>query len=442
MGQIFERYEPDQALLFPPSPRDWLPEGHLAFFVSETVEQLELAAFYAKYEERSDGRGNCAYEPRLMLKLLIYSYCTGMFSSRKIAMGVEERVPLRYLAAGHSPSHRTIARFRHEHLAAFRSLFVQVVRIAGEAGLVKMGTIAIDGSRVKANASRHKAMSYGRMKSEEQRLRREIKRITALAQKADKAEDAELGPDFRGDELPMELARRETRAAAIAAAKKRLEDAQAAEDEAGGRGGRKKKRNDRRPGCERPNGTPPDDKQSNFTDPESQIMKTPGGGFEQCFNAQIAVDAEAQIIVAADVTPSAADVRQLLPMQDLAEQNTGQRPRRVLADAGYKSEANLLALEQRNIDGYVSLGRRKETTEKAVKAGPATARMGRKLLTKRGRARFKTRKAIVEPAIGWVKHILGFRSFSLRGHAQVSAEWDLVCLATNLRRMNALMTWI
>ena len=440
MGQIFEPYEPDQALLFPPSPRDWLPEDHLAFFVSETVEQLDLSAFYAKYEQREDGRGNCAYEPRLMLKILIFSYCTGIFSSRKIAAGVEDLVALRYLAAGHRPSHRTIARFRHEHLGAFRSLFVQVVQIAGEAGLVKMGTVAVDGSRIKANASKHKAMSYGRMKTEEQRLRREIKKITGLAQKTDKAEDAEFGPGFRGDELPEELSRRETRVAAIRAAKKRLEQAQAEEDAAEKRGERwEKEGRGHKP--KRPNGTPPDNKQSNFTDPESRIMKTATGGYEQCFNAQIAVDAAEQIIVATRVTQSAADVHELLPMQEQAEANTGRRPKRLLADAGYKSEANLEALEERDIDGYVSLGRREETREKAMTAGPATARMGRKLKTKRGRSLFKLRKAIVEPAVGWVKHVIGFRAFSLRGHAKVTAEWDLVCLATNLRRMNGLMAW-
>jgi len=439
MGQIFEPYEPDQALLFPPSPRDWLPEGHLAFFISETVEQLELSDFYAKYEQREDGRGNCAYEPRLMLKLLIYAYCTGIFSSRKIAAGVEDRVPLRYLAAGHVPSHRTIARFRQEHLEIFRSLFVQVVRIAREAGLVKMGTLAIDGTRVKANASKHKAMSYGRMKTEEQRLAAEIRRLTALAQRTDEAEDGEFGPDFRGDELPAELARRETRLAAIRAAKARLEAAQAAEDESTKRG--KPGKDGRRRKLKRPNGTPPDAAQSNFTDPESRIMKTATGGYEQCFNAQVAVDAKEQIIVAAGVTPSAADVHELLPMQEQAGTNTGRKPQRVLADAGYKSEANLAALEKRRIDAYVSLGRREETREKAMTAGPATARMGRKLTTKRGRERFKRRKAVVEPVIGWVKQVLGFRTFSLRGLAGVTAEWNLVCLATNLRRMNDRMAW-
>jgi transposase len=440
MGQIFEPYEPDQALLFPPSPRDWLPDGHLAYFISETVEQLDLSAFYAKYEQREDGRGNCAYEPRLMLKLLIYSYCTGIFSSRKISAGVEDRVAMRYLAAGHVPSHRTVARFRHEHLSAFRSLFVQVVQIAHEAGLVKMGTVAVDGSRVKANASKHKAMSYGRMKSEEQRLRREIKRLTALARTTDKAEDEEFGPDFRGDELPEELSRRETRLTAIRAAKRRLEQRQAEEDAAAKRGERWEQEG-RGHELKRPNGTPPDARQDNFTDPESRIMKTSTGGFEQCFNAQIAVDAKEQIIVAADVTQSAADVEELLPMQEQAETNTGQRPKRVLADAGYKSEDNLAKLEQRGVDGYVSLGRREETREKAVTAGPATARMGRKLKTKRGRARFKMRKAIVEPAVGWIKHVIGFRAFSLRGHAKVTAEWDLVCMATNLRRMNDMIAW-
>lgn len=436
MGQTFKPYEADQGQLFPGTPRDWLPEGHLAFFISDTVEQLDLSGFYEKYEEREDGRGRIAYEPRLMLKVLIYAYCTGIFSSRKIAAGIEDRVALRYLAGGSSPSHRTIARFRHDHLKLFRSLFVQVVQIAAEAGLVKMGTIAIDGSRIKANASRHKAMSYGRMKSEAQKLKREIKVLTNRAAKKDKAEDVEFGPDFRGDEVPEELARREQRLKAIQAAKKRLEERQADDDEESGRG-----KSGRGPKLKRPNGTPPDSKQDNFTDPESRIMKTSTKGYEQCFNAQIAVDAEEQIIVAADVTNSAFDVHELLPMQEQAKENTGQQPKQLLADAGYKSENNFAALEARGVDGYVSMRSRDKSGVKTNYTGAASARMAKKLATKRGRQRFKRRKAIVEPAFGWVKQAIGFRAMSMRGIAKAKAEWDLVCLATNLRRMNDMIAW-
>ena len=435
MGQIFHPYEPDQSHLFPPSPRDWMPEGHLVFFISETVDELDLEAFYAKFSKRANDRGNLAYEPRMLLKVLIYSYSVGVFSSRKIAAGIEDLVALRYLAAGNQPGHRTMARFRRDNAAHFAEVFGQIVKVAREAGLVDLGTLAIDGSRVKANASKHKAMSYGRMKSQDKRLKKEIEKIIDLAEGIDAAEDEKFGPDFRGDELPKELQNRTTRRAKIRAAIQALKQEQAEKDAASGRGqGRTKK-------LKRPNGTPPDDAQHNFTDPESRIMKTSTGGYEQCYNAQIAVDGKQQIIVASGVTQSAADVGELLATLDRAEMTTGLKAKRLLADAGYKSEANLAELEEREVDAYISLGRREETREKAQSAGPATKRMHRKLNTKQGRKRYKARKHIVEPAFAWAKQVLGFRSFSMRGLALIRAEWDLVCLSTNLRRMNGLMTW-
>lgn len=435
MGQIFYPYEPDQQHLFPPSPRDWMADGHLAYFVSDTVDELDLRAFYAKFKSRTTDRGSLAYEPRMLLKVLIYSYSVGIFSSRRIAAGMDDLVALRFLAAGNRPSHRTIARFRRGNIALFNDVFRQVVQVAQEAGLVEMGTLAVDGSRVKANASKHKAMTYARMKSEEARLEKEIEKITDMAEGIDAAEDEEFGPDFRGDELPAELQRRETRKARIREAIEALKEKQAQEDTASGRGqGRRKK-------MKRPNGTPPDDAQHNFTDPESRIMKTSTGGYEQCFNSQIAVDAKAQIIVSADVTQSAADVNQLLPMVDATERNTGRLPKNLLADAGYKSEANFKQLEERGIKAYVSLGRREETRDKAKEAGPATKRMHRRLNGSRGRSRFKKRKHIVEPAFAWAKHVLGFRSFSMRGLKNCTGEWLLVSLATNLRRMNTMIAW-
>jgi len=433
MGQVFYPYEPDQTLLLPPSLRDWVPEGHLAHFVSDTVDELDLTALYARYEQREDGRGQLAYEPRLLLKLLIYAYAVGLFSSRKIAKAVEELVPLRYLAAGQLPSHRTLARFRQEHSAQFQGLFVQVVRIARAAGLVAMGTLAIDGSKLKANASKHKAMSYGRMKEEDARLRWEIEQITQRAQEIDAAEDTEFGPDVRGDELPAELQRRETRRAKIREAMERLEAEAAAHDDASGRG-------QARPGrLKRPIGVPPASKQMNFTDPESRLMKTASGGFEQCYNAQLAIDAERQIIVAADVTESAADNGQLVPLEEQAEVNTGVRTATLLADAGYRAEANFAALEQREVDAYVSLGKGEEQRATAEgSGGPCTQRMGRKLQTDEGRRRFKRRKAIVEPVYGWIKQVLGFRAVSMRGLAKAKGEWSLVCLVLNVRRMATL----
>lgn len=440
MADVFEPYEPDQDYLFPPSTRDWIPEGHLAHFISDTVDQLDLSPFYAKYEKRETARGQRAYHPRMLLKVLLYSYCSGIFSSRKIATAMQDLVPLRYLAAGNEPGHRTIARFRQENISEFQALFVQVVQIARSAGLVSLGTLAVDGSKIKANASKHKAMSYGRMKAAEKKLRREIRKITELARRTDAAEDEEFGPDFRGDALPEEMKRRKDRLAKIQEAIKRLEEEQAEEDEASGRGG-DGEQGRRGPKLKRPNGVPPEKKQSNFTDPDSRIMKTSSGGFEQCYNGQIAVDADQHIIVAAELTQCAADTDALLPMKEAAEANTREKTKRLLADAGYKSEANLEALEELDIDAYVALGRKERLPEDIAEDKPATRRMARKVRTKRGRAQYKKRKAIAELPFGWIKNVLGFRQFSLRGFDKVEGEWSLVCLAANLRRMNLKMAW-
>ena len=308
-----------------------------------------------------------------------------------------------------------------------------MVRIARAAGLVAMGTLAIDGSKLKANASKHKAMSYGRMQEADARLRREIAQITQRAQEVDAAEDVEFGPDFRGDELPAELRRRETRRAKIRAAMERLEAEEAAHDDASGRG------QSRPGGLKRPIGVPPATQQMNFTDPESRLMKTASGGFEQCYNAQLAIDAERQIIVAAAVTEKAADNGQLGPLEEQAEANTGVRTATLLADAGYKAEANFAALEQRGVDAYVSLGKGEEPRATAAgSGGPCTQRMARKLRTDEGRRRFKRRKAIVEPVYGWIKQVLGFRAVSMRGLAKAKGEWSLVCLVLNLCRMATL----
>lgn len=431
MAQFRKSENPNQALLLPPSPRDWLPSGHLAWFIQDAVAALDIDKLLETY--RISGKGELAYPPRVMLQILIYAYCTGTFSSRRIAAQIDDSIAFRVLAAGLQPSHRTISRFREENLDAFSGYFVQVVEIAREAKLVKMGTIAIDGSKVKANASKHKAMSYGRMKTEEQKLRDEIRRITDLARGVDDAEDAQFGPDFRGDELPKELQRREDRVATIRAAKKRLEDAQAEADEDSKRG-QAQAQGARGAKIKRPNGVPPDKSQSNFTDPESRIMKAKSGAFEQCFNAQLAVDSHERLIVAADVTQCASDSGELVKMTEAAQTNIGVAPKRVLADAGYRSEANFEALEQCGIQAFVSLGKG-ETAERDAAAGPRTVQMSARLKSRRGRARYKQRKALVEPVFGWIKQALGFRTFSLRGIAKVRAEWRLVCLAMNLRQL-------
>ena len=433
MPTTFRPCAPDQSLLFPPSPRDWLPEGHLAFFIADTVATLDLQAFYAPYE--GDGRRNQPFDPQMMVTVLLYAYATRTFSSRRIARKLEEDVAYRVLAAGNFPAHRTIAEFRQQHLAAFEALFVQVVQIAREAGVVKLGALAVDGSKVKANASKHKAMSYGRMRQEEQRLRDEIAALTTQAEAVDAAEDAVHGPDVRGDELPAELQRREERLATIAAAKARLEARQAEEDRQRGRTPEDGRKSRGRKPFARDFGVPPDDAQDNFTDPESRIMKT-SQGFDQCYNGQMAVDEQSQMIVATDLTNCAADQGALLPLVDRVRGTLGIDPSEVLADAGYRDEATFAALETRQITAYVSLGREGQPGPTPNPAHVATQQMAARLASAVGRARYRRRKAIVEPVIGWIKEVLGFRRFSLRGVANARGEWNVVCLATNLKRLH------
>jgi transposase len=435
MSTSFRPYDPDQFLLLPPSVREWLPESHLVHFVSDAVESLDLQDFYLVYE--GDGRRNRPFDPRMMVKILIYGYATGTFSSRKLAKKLEEDVAFRVLAAGNMPAHRTIAEFRQRHLKAFRKLFVQLVQLACEAGLLKLGTLAVDGSKVWANASKHKAMSYGRMREEEDRLRREIRELTEQAAEVDAEEDRLYGPDKRGDELPKELQRREVRLRKIREAKRRLEERQAAADREKGRrpgDGRKSPRGGRR--FKREFGVPEDRAQDNFTDPESRIMKS-SKGYLQAYNAQIGVEEDSQLIVGAEVTACAADNDELLGMVNQAELLAGERPKRVLADAGYRSEDAFVELEKRTIDGYVSLGREgKKAGSPPDESLCASRRMLEKLSSEDGKKIYRRRKAIVEPVFGWAKAVLGFRQFSLRGLENVRGEWNLVCLALNLKRMH------
>jgi transposase len=423
--------------LFPPSPRDWLPEGHLAFFIADTVAALDLQAFYASYE--GDGRRNQPFDPQMMVTVLLYAYATGTFSSRRIARKLEDDVAYRVLAAGNFPAHRTIAEFRQEHLAAFEALFVQVVQIAREAGVVQLGAVAVDGSKVKANASKHKAMSYGRMRDEETRLREQIAALTAQAEANDAAEDAVHGPEVRGDELPAELQRREERLAKIAAAKARLEARQAAEDRQKGRTPNDGRKSRGTKPFARDFGVPPDDAQDNFTDPESRIMKT-AHGFDQCYNGQIAVDETTQLIVATGLTNCAADNAELLPLITRTRATLGGTPPEVLADAGYRGEGTFQTLEALGITAYISLGHEVRPAKAPNPAHAATLRMADRLASDTGRARYRRRKAIVEPVLGWIKEVLGFRRFSLRGVAKARGEWNVVCLAVNLKRLHRIGT--
>lgn len=435
MGSFRKQEDRRQGLLLPPSPSDWLPEGHLAWFVIDAVEALDIDALLDKY--RTCGKGEQAYPPRVMLALLIYGYCTGTFASRKIAAQIDDSVAFRVIAAGLRPNHRTICRFREENLDEFQKLFVQVVQFAQEAGLVKMGTIAIDGSKVKANASRHKAMSYDRMLIEEKKLRSEIRKLTQASREQDDIDDQTFGPDFRGDELPEELSRRETRLKTIQEAKKRLEARKAAEAAARAKEAEAKpgSGDEKKDAATEKRVAPEPRDQENFTDPDSRIMPTSGKAFEQSYNAQVAVDAKAQMVVAASVSQSPKDMGLLIPVVNAASENTDRIPSRVLADTGYKNERDLARLEDLGIDGYIAVGREGKTSRLPSQESPRSRAMMQKLATKRGRARYKQRKGIVEPVFGWVKRVLGFRAFSLRGLRKVAAEWNLVCLALNLRRM-------
>ena len=439
MATRFRAYQPDQILLMPVKLKDWVPEGHLAHQVSDVVDKLALSAFYARYQ--GDGRRNAPYSPAMMVKVLIYGYATGVCSSRKIARKLEEDIAFRMLAAGNFPKHRTICEFRRRHLRHFQALFVKVVQLAREMGLVRFGTLSIDGTKVRANASKRKAMSYERLVGEEARLREEIEGLTTAAARADEEEDRRLGKEVRGDELPAELRRRADRLAAIEAARERLEAAQRrADDKRGRQPGQDRPAKGGRP-YQREYGEPEPKAQSNFTDPQSRIMKTSTEGFQQSYNAQRAVDDAHQIVVGASVGAKANDVEQLLPMLDAVEETLGEKPQEVLADAGYCSEANLRELEKRDIDGYVALGRegKKQAAVDPAKR-PATGRMKKRLETEAGRARYARRKWLSEAPNGWIKEVLGFRRFSFRGLAKVQAEWNLVCLAVNIKRIGALTT--
>ncbi len=439
MGTRFRPYQPKQLLMLPPDLGEWVPEGHLAHRVSELVDGLELGAFYRPYEE--DGRRNSPYEPRMMVKVLIYAYATGVFSSRKIAKKLEEDVAFRMLAAGNFPQHRTLCEFRRRHLKDFKRLFVQVVVLAREMGMVGLGRLGIDGTKVRANASRRKAMSYGRMREREKQLKAEIDELLKKARREDREEDSRYGEDRRGDELPEELRRREDRLAAIEAAKQRLEAAQRkADDEQGRKPGQERNPKGGRP-YKRAYGEVEEKAQSNFTDPESRIMKTSTEGFQQCYNAQVAVDGEQQIIVATEVTAQASDQGQMMGLLEEVEESLEERPKQVLADAGYCNEADLQALEERGVDGYVALGREgKQAVEVNPGKYPARSRMRQKLASLAGQVEYGRRKWIAEAPHGWIKEGLGFRRFSLRGLRSVQGEWDLMCLALNIKRMSALMT--
>ena len=438
MAISYRSYEPQQEMLLPASLQDWLPKGHLAYFISDTVDALDLKAFYARYA--GGGARNQPFHPAMMVKVLVYGYATGVFSSRKIERRLHEDLAFRMLGAGNFPKHRTIRDFRALHLKELSDLFVQVVKLAREMGLVKLGTVAIDGTKLKANASRHKAMSYERMQQAEAELNAQIDALLERAKTTDAAEADE--PEL---DIPAEIERREVRLKAIADARQRLEQRQLDADIQRGRS----EDDDRKPCDEdgslkggsykREFGVPEPKAQENFTDPASRIMKRAGGGFDPSYNAQTAIDDTAHIIVAAEVGNNAADVGQLVLMLKAVKDNTGQAPAQALADAGYRSEKNFEEVAGSPTELVVALGREgKRCAEIDAQKNPHTAAMSAKLQTEEGKAAYRRRKWLAEPPNGWIKSVLGFRQFSLRGLHRVQAEFMLVCLALNLRRMGAM----
>ena len=429
MAKHYRDYEPDQMFLLPPSLREWLPEDHLAYFVSDLVDDLDLSEIEAVYEDEE--RGQPPYHPRMMVKVLIYAYCTGVFASRRIEKRLVEDVGFRMLAAGNTPNFRTLSDFRKLHRNAVQGVFEQVLRLALKAGAMKLGRVAIDGSKVKANASKHKAMSYGRMKDKELELREEIRRLLSEADRQDEAEDRRYGKDGTGEELPEELRRRESRLERIRQAKRALEEEARKKAQEAGK-----------------EETKPEDKQQyNFTDPQSRIMKG-SDGFVQGYNCQIAVEENFQLIVGQAVTQEANDKKQLEPMVEAIEEQAGQKPEAILADSGYGSEENFKYLRRRHIDGYVATERQKHGEQRLVcKRGPlpkganAVERMKRKLQTQVGRRIYAMRKAIVEPVFGQIKQVRGFRQFLLRGLEKVQMEWALVCLTHNVLKLHRIICY-
>jgi transposase len=427
MAKTFRPYNPDQLLILPPSLREWLPEDHLVYFVSDVVESLDLSAIYASYTEE---RGYPPYHPVLMTKLLLYGYATGIYSSRRLARSCVEDVAFRVLCAGDAPDFRTIAAFRRRHLDPLAGLFLQVLKLCREAGLVKLGHVAVDGTKLKANASKHKAMSYARLQEEETRLKAEIARLLAQAEAEDRAEDARYGPEQRGDELPEELRYREGRLKKIQEAKAALEKKAREEAEQAGR-------------VDTEAAVPGPKAQRNFTDPESRILPDSSKAFVQGYNAQAAVEHGSQVIVATEVVQASNDKGQLVPMVEQVCENLEETPHVVSADSGYWREADLQTLESYEIDALIAPERirHRQWREQSLCSEPVPAGLSRKeimrqrLRTAEGRAEYDKRKITAEPVFGQIKAARGFRQFLLRGLARVRSEWRLVCTVHNLLKL-------
>ena len=473
MSKTYLSYDPTQAFLLPPSPLEWLPEGHLARFVMDTVGELDLSPIYAHYERQL--RGKPPYHPQMMVGLLVYGYCLGVASSRKIEKRTFEDVAFRVIAGNRQPDHVQISEFRRIHLATLAGLFLQVLQMCQKMKMAKLGHVSLDGTKIKANASKHKAMSQERMVTDDARLTAEVAALFKKAEEADSAEDTTHGKGVRGDDIPEELRRREGRLARIRAAKTELAaeaTAQAAARAAEAtidaqteaalvemnnvRAARQGDDSDDEPPAPsassspepmpqhqvptNKDGTPTDKAQRNFTDPESRIMKT-NAGFEQGYNAQAVVDEEHQIIVAVGVSNQSPDSEHFIPMMDRVVENLGRAPDRASADTGYFSEDNVRRGEARGIDLFIATGRTKHNTSalpSVVDDDELTVKtqMQIKLATVEGKAIYSRRKVIVEPVFGQIKN-RGFRHFLLRGLEKVRGEWSFIAMSHNLLKLFA-----
>jgi len=429
-------------LLLPPSLLDWLPEGHLSHFIMDMVEQLDLSPIYNSYG--GNGRGQPPYDPAMMVPLLLYAYCIGVASSRQIEKRTHEDVAFRMISANRHPDHDSICEFRKRHLKALAALFVQILRLCQEAGLVKLGHVALDGTKVRANASKHKAMSYGRMKKSQEELEKEIAALLDRAEAVDQEEDKKYGQAKKGWNLPQELQRRETRLAKIKEAMKALEQEAVKQAEQKQQTEEEKREKPGEAKSENPAVFPAAKAQRNFTDPDSRIMKVSSSkSFEQCYNAQALVDDAHQVIVAAHLSQKSNDMGEVEPILDVVEENLGKIPAgmAVSADAGYFSQDNVMLFEDALLKPYIATGKlkhgevlpvvrgrpRKDLTPKEV--------MRRKLSTNQGQAIYSRRKSTVEPVFGQIKHARGLRQFLLRGKENVSAEWQIWCLTHNLLKL-------
>ena len=437
MSKTFRDWSLDQALLLPPSVHDFVPAGHLARFVVALVtEELDLSAILASYRGE---RGQPPYHPAMMAALLLYAYAVGLYSSRRIAKACIERVDFMAIVALDAPDFRTISEFRRRHLAALSALFVQVLKLCERAGLVKLGHVALDGTKIKANASKHKAMSYERMSKREAELQAEVDGWLKAAEAADAAEDKAFGTDKRGDEMPGWVADKQARLAKIREAKAALEAEAKAKAKAAAEQAARENKHDKPPRKPPPSAAPEPKAQRNFTDPESRILKTKDG-YIQGYNAQAAVDAQAQIIVAHTLSNNGSDQAQFAPLLNATKANLGRNPDEVSADAGYCSAANLRTLSRRRIKGYIATGRqhhgsKSATAKRPAKPGSLLARMTTRLRRAGHRSRYRLRKQVVEPVFGQIKQARGFRQFLLRGIEKVKAEWAMICTAHNLQKL-------